>query len=460
MNARPTSSQVLALVLALLVLAAGTVPLATPAAAAAPDAQDEAADLLRGAQRVQRTTRDTLRVFGGGNSCDGARFVAYKRSNREPDTVDQWYVVSQLWADATLLSADPSRVKGATVRQNSRGQRIPAWDEDDARCHVDKGFVFLDRLWDQDDGGYYPRSNASGNKVTRQSQFADDNALAGLALLAAADAADDNFSRDYYVYAAIQEAEYLTESGLWDDTFGGGFWWSTGRGDSDEGKPAQSNALAALFFARLYAVTGDPTYRDRAFVTITWLDGHLFDNSRNLYRWSVRYQRPSERAGGEVRSDRYFNYDQSIAIEAQLLIGTMDGNPERAARAKAMGEAIHAAFWNREKGGYNLEAGVEQVYTSYAAWTSFGHLALHAVDGQSKWLQMVRANGLALATTAVEADGGYALRYFRCLDPNLAACAGGNRGKTVVDRTRDTAAQAWAQHLQTALARRLVARRP
>ena len=428
------------------------------AEAAASDAEDEAGELLRNAQRVQRSTRDTLRVLGGGNNCDGARYVAYKRSDREPEIVDQWYVVSQLWADASLLSADPSRVKGATVRQNNRGQRIPAWDEDDARCHVDKGFVFLDRLWDQDDGGYYPRSNANGSKITRQSQYADDNALAGLALLAAADAADDGFSRDYYIYAAILEAEYLTESGLWDDTFGGGFWWSTGKGDSDEGKPAQSNALAALFFARLYAVTGNETYRDQAFVTITWLDGRLFDSARNLYRWSIRYERPTERAGGEVRSNRYFNYDQGIAIEAQLLIGTMDKNPERAARARAMGDAVHTAFWNKERGGYNLEAGVEQVYTSYAAWTSMGHLALNAVDGKEKWLQMARANASALATLTGESDGGYALRAYRCLDAS-PACAASNRGKTVVDRTRDTAAQAWAQHLQTALARSLAPRR-
>jgi hypothetical protein len=448
----------ISLLLALVLLLMSVPPSPPEVAAAAPSNQDEAAELLRSAQRVQQATRQSLRVLGGGRECDDARFVSYRRSDREPEVVDQWYVVSQLWADTTLLATDPSRVKGATVKRNSRGQRLPAWDEDDARCHVDKGFVFLERLWDQDEGGYYPRSNANGSKVTQQSQYADDNALAGLALLAAADGADDDFSRDYYIYAAILEAQYLAESGLWDETFGGGFWWSTGRGDTEEGKPAQSNALAALFFARLFAVTGDQAHREWAYATITWLDGRLFDSTRNLYRWSIRYERPAARAGAEVRSDRYFNYDQSIAIEAQLLIGTMDGNPERARRAKAIGEALHTAFWNRERGGYNLEAGVEQVYTSYAAWTSFGHLALHAVDRQDRWLKMARSNAAALAATTGEADGGYALRHYRCLDRSFPACAGSGWGRTVVDRTRDTAAQAWAQHLQTALARRLASR--
>ena len=45
-----------------------------------------------------------------------------------------------------------------------------------------------------------------------------------------------------------------------------------------EGKPAQTNALAALFFARLYGVTGTPAHRDAALATIGWLDAALFAN--------------------------------------------------------------------------------------------------------------------------------------------------------------------------------------
>src|SRR5215217_7325471 len=71
----------------------------------------EAAQQIRGAQRIQKTTRGTLRVLGGGVRCGDARFVSYKRSDREPEIVDQWYVVSQLWADATLLGSDHERLR-------------------------------------------------------------------------------------------------------------------------------------------------------------------------------------------------------------------------------------------------------------------------------------------------------------------------------------------------------------
>jgi uncharacterized protein YyaL (SSP411 family) len=293
----------------------------------------------------------------------------------------------------------------------------------------------------------------TGSKISRATQFADDNAVAGLALLAAADAFPDAFWRDYYVYAAVQEAEYLAESGLWDDTFGGGFWWNTGRGDSEEGKPAQTNALAALFFARLHAATGVEGYRQWALATLGWMDATLFDPSRALYRWSVRYENPAARAGGPVISQRYFNYDQGIALEAQLAAARLDGDANRVVRAKAIGEALQIWFWNRAHGGYNLEAGIEQVYASYAAWSSLGHLALFALERDLRWLQMAQANATALTAALQEPDGGFAHRHYYCGDPRAPGCGRGAR--TAVDRTRDGAAQAWMQHLQTALARTL-----
>lgn len=417
----------------------------------------EAAQRLTSAQRTQSATRGTLRVLGGGSRCSDARFVSYRRSDREPDVVDQWYVVSQLWADAALLSADTDRVRALALPRN---QRNTGWDEREARCNLDKGFVFLDRLWDDDDGGYYPRTNPTGSKIARKAQYADDNALAGLALLAAADSSDDRFSRDYYVHAAVLEAEYLGESGLWDDTFGGGFWWNTGKGDTDEGKPAQTNALAALFLARLYQVTGEQAYADAALGTLWWLDTKLYDPNRQLYRWSVRYERPAERAGNEIVSDRYFNYDQGIAIEAQLVLASIYSDDGRLARARGIGEATHRAFWSKDRGGYNLEMGVEQVFTSYAAWTSLGHLALYSVDGDQRWLTMARSNAGALSTSLGEQDGSYALRMFICTDTRAPGCTPQARGRWIVEHTRDTAAQAWTQHLQVALARAIVPRRP
>jgi hypothetical protein len=112
---------------------------------------------------------------------------------------------------------------------------------------------------------------------------------------------------------------------------------------------------------------------------------------------------------------------------------------------------VHTAFWSTDRGGYNLEAGGDQVYTSYAAWTSLGHLALYAFDGDPTWLGMAEQQAEALAQGLGEPDGGLAPRSYRCVDRVASGCESGQVSH-VVDHTRDTAAQAWAQHLITALA--------
>ena len=120
-------------------------------------------------------------------------------------------------------------------------------------------------------------------------RYADDNLVAGLALLDTARTTTDSQSVRRYIHAAQREADFLVlqGGGIWDDTFGGGLWWNTGQGDSEEGKPAQTNALAALFFARLYEATGDASYRAWALRSLLWLDTILYDPARHLYRWSV-----------------------------------------------------------------------------------------------------------------------------------------------------------------------------
>jgi len=420
-----------------------------------PLAAAEAVARLQSAVQTQAAARARLRVLGDAFTCEEARFVSYRRSDAEPEVVDQWYVASQLWADVALLSAaTPGSQLGSgdSLRDLSVRQPPAGWDEPEARCHVDKGFVFLDRLWDHTGGGYFPRSNPIGTDVSRGARYGDDNSLAGLALLATAETVPDGPLRRRYLHAARREADFLTEGGLWDDTFGGGFWWNTNKGDTLEGKPAQTNALAALFFARLYEATGVPAYRDWALRTLLWMDTVQFDHARQLYRWSVSYQEPAHRLGAAIHQ-RYFNYDQGIAIEAQLVANKLDGDPGRLVRARSVGEALHASFWGQERGGYNLEAGVEQVYPSYAAWASLGHLALFDFDHDARWLDMARSNADALAVALREPDGGYAYRHYRCGDRTAPGCDSGQGW--VVDRTRDATAQAWPQHLQSAVAGRV-----
>lgn len=426
-----------------------------------PDAV-RAAAYVQQATATQAATRARLRVLGDAATCDEARFVAYRRSNVESDFIDEWYVASQLWADATLLlSRRTGPVEVEWVVRNlvpvPTDGRIAPLGEPEDHCHLTKGFIFLDRLYDHedDDGGYHARSDPTGQRVDRGTIWGDDNALVGLALLAAMETTNDDGLRARYLHAARREADFLTGSGLWDDTFGGGFWWNTDLGSTEEGKPAQTNALAALFFARLFLATGDTQYRTQAIVTLDWLDNVLYDPERRLYRWSVSYDEPDERTGPAVVVKRYFNYDQAIAVEAQLEVARLDGDLGRLERAREVGAAVHEAFWNEEHGGYNLVAGVDHVFASYGAWTSLGHLALYDLDGNRMWLTMAEANARALTSTLRDAHSSYALRHYGCRGrADLLGCESGEHSWTI-DWTLDTAAQAWNQHLNAAIGRRL-----
>jgi Glycosyl hydrolase family 76 len=376
-----------------------------------------------GAAQIQAATRARLGVLGDAFTCADARFASYRRSTAEPEIVDQWYVASQLWADALLLSTD-----------------------EDTHCYVDKGFIFLDRLWDYTSAGYFPRSNPVGTQVENKTRFGDDNSLGGLALLAAATATNDPLTKQRYIHAAVREADFLLQSGLWDNTFGGGFWWNTGRGDSAEGKPAQTNALAALFFASLFDATDDANYRDWALRTLLWLDTILYDPGKHLYRWSVAYRDIPSRSGALI-SERLFNYDQGLAIQAQIAAYALDGDANRLARAADIGRAVMPVFWSNDLAGLNLEASVPQVFTSYSAWTSLGHLALYQLDHDPEWLAVAQQNASAL--TAAATDGAFPLRKYGCRDRSARGCESGQPMAT--DPTVDTAAQAWAQHLMGVL---------
>jgi uncharacterized protein YyaL (SSP411 family) len=406
--------------------------------------EGDAAYYLAQARATQAYTARHLAYYAGGTTCAGARWISYRRSTDEPQYSDSWYDFSQLQADAALVAA------GAEA----------------AACYVDRAFRHLERHWDRrPPGGYFGRGALDGSWVSGPDKYADDNALAGLALLAAHGSARDPAARARYLARAVAVGQYLTRESLWDNVFDGGFWWNSRRGDSVEGKPAQSNGLAALLFLRLSQATGAADWRAWAARTLAWLDAVLWHAEGSLYYYSIRYADVAARRGRTVEH-RYFNYDQAILIEALVeaararppLAATGEAVPSAGTaaageatapagalrRAETMAAALEPRFWDAALGGYVLEAGVPQVFLVYAAWITPALLALVAADDDARWLAQARRNVDALHARFYDpADGGYAHRAWR------------EGGRVRLDRARHTAAQAWMQLAQARLARAL-----
>jgi len=267
----------------------------------------------------------------------------------------------------------------------------------------------------------------------------------------AAQRAPDALERELMLGRARATADFLMQGGVWDDTFGGGFWWNTRHGDSEEGKPAQTNGLATEFFLQLYGLTGEPGYREWAEKTLAWLDRELFDPNGQLYRWSAHFGDLKQRKG-EVVSDRFFSYDQGILIEANLLAYRyLGGDPRYLERARLLGRRIDPVFWDAEHGGYDLEAGLPQVYAVYSAWLSPSLLMLQREDPDPYWLERASANVDALNATLWDpGSGGYFQRHYVCRDAKAPGCGSG--AHWVVDPEKTTVAQAWMQRSQALLA--------
>ena len=371
-------------------------------------------DYLAFARATQRFTFERLGYLGGAPDCERAPFLSYRCRDVEPEWSDQWYNATQLGADAALLAIDPTF----------------------GRCTIDKCAAFMARFR-QPDGGYLARGRPDGSLVLRPDRYSDDNAHTGLMLLDAHEVTEDR----RYRAAAERIADFLLGPALLDDTFGGGLWWNTHRGNSPEGKPAISQGLAIQLLARLFGATGRAELRTAALELDGWTDRNLFDPTGGLYRWSVSYADCAARRG-RVVAERFFGYDQGIMIEAKLALHRhVAADPGYVLRAQEVAGQLEASFWHPGEGGFNLESGCEQVYAVYAAWLTPSLLALYPLDGDRRWLELARRNVDALNGYLRAPDGGY-YRLARAQD-----------GEWWVDRTRDTVANAAMQRAQALLAR-------
>ena len=382
------------------------------------------------AERTLRFTSERLAHFEAADRCGAALWLSYGRTVGS-ELSDAWYDASQLAADAALAELG----------------------EPGALCRQAKTVAFLDLVARPEPaGGYYPRANVDGQQVTTRDVYGDDNALLGLAFLEARATSDDPSWRRELLERAVSAATYLEQGGLWDDTFGGGFWWNTARGAIGEGKPGQTTALAALLFGRLYEETGETSYARRALASLDWLDARLYDPVAGLYRYGLRHADQTTQRG-EVLDERFFSYDQGILIELHLLfdrsIAPGQGHLER---ARSLAERTYETFWVPNR-GFRLSSAFEDVYTAYSAWLTQSYLRLHAADPDPRWLEIARANLDALEALALDpSDGGYYHLQHRCSEPSGPGCEAGQ--DWTVERDKLLVSQAWMQRAQALLAAR------
>ena len=270
----------------------------------------------------------------------------------------EWYNASQLYADAAMVAnGDQSYLTG-----------------------MNNTFNWLQNLWDKNgaNGGYFAAANLDGSGAAGD-KYVDDNSLTGVSFLAAYDVTS-GATQTQYLTAAENCAQWLINSGLWDNTFGGGFWWSTQK----TVKPTQSNGVALQLFLRLYQITGQSVYHDWAVQINTWLNSKMYESTTGLYFWEIE---------SNGNADTYkFTYDNAIMLEADLLWAKAMNDNTYVAKAEALGNAMIKTLYNGTYNAFIFNTNDIRLNPCYCGWASQSFIRLYETDGNSTWLTYAKAN--------------------------------------------------------------------
>ena len=318
----------------------------------------------------------------------------------------EWYNASQIYADAAMIANGDSSYVGP----------------------MNGTFDWMNNLWDKADtyGGYFAFANLDGSGASG-TKYVDDNSLTGVVYLAAYDVTTGT-DKQNYLSAAEKCANWLINSGLWDNNFGGGFWWNTNK----TVKSTQTNGLALQLFLRLYQITGKSVYHDWAISVDTWLNNKMYDSSNGLYIWQI------EKDG--TRDSTQFTYDNAIMVEADLLYSKVMNKASYLPKAQALGNAMIATLWDNQHSVFIFNTADKRINPTYCGWASEAMIKLYQADDNKMWLTYAKGNIDAI-NVVLRDPGSYGYYQYAGLDGN-----GRYSNMEEVD-------QAWMQRVQVLLSK-------
>ena len=276
----------------------------------------------------------------------------------------EWYNVSQLYADAAMIEIGDSSY-------------LPS---------MNATFKWMENMWDKadPDGGYFAFSNLDGSGASG-TKYVDDNSLTGIAYLQAYDLTSGK-DKDAYLSKAEACANWIINSGLWDTSLGGGFWWNTEK----VYKPTQTNGLALQLFLRLYGITSKSVYHDWASSVYNWLTTKMYDGNTGLFIW--QYDNTGK------KYSEIFTYDNAIMLEAYLWYSKVMNDPGYLNKAQAIAKAMNATLWDGAHNVYIFNTADKRINPAWCGWASQAMVRLYEADKNTSWLSYAKGNIDAINT--------------------------------------------------------------
>ncbi len=295
-------------------------------------------------------------------------------TSTNPNSAYEWYNASQLYADAAMVEIGDSSY-------------LPL---------MDATFNWMQNLWDKTDpnGGYFAFSNLDGSGSSG-TKYVDDNSLTGIVYLQAY-RLTTGAVRNAYLKKAEACGNWIINSGLWDNTLGGGFWWNTEKTN----KPTQTNGLVLRLFLELYGITGQPVYHDWAVLVNNWLSAKMLDSNTGLFIWQYD-------SSGKKYSE-IFTYDNAIMLEAYLMYNKVMNDPSYLTKAEAIADAMNRTLWDGAHNVYIFNTADRRINPAWCGWASEAFIRLYEADKNSSWLSYAKGNIDAINTVLRDpGNGGY-----------------------------------------------------
>lgn len=317
----------------------------------------------------------------------------------------QWYQISQILADAEMVRQGDSRYEP----------------------YMNNTYSWMGNMWDgaSSTGGYFASANLNGSGASGD-KYIDDNALAGVTYLECYNVTT-GAQKTSYLNSAKATANWLMHSGMWDNTFGGGFWWNT----TKPVKPTQSNGLAMQLFIRLYGITGSTYYLDWANSVKNWLEANMLDPNDGLFIWQIE-------ANGTKRFDK-FTYDNAIMIEAYLDYYNVTGDNSYRNTAINLAINLNTKLWDYGQNVYKFNTNDPRVNPAWCGWGSQSMIKLYKNDPNPAWLDYAKKNIDFMNTyNRNPSNGGYYTFT--------------NLNGTISDNRYEGVDQAWMQRINAQMA--------
>lgn len=288
-----------------------------------------------------------------------------------PNEEGYWDGDALVWGQGGGLSAF------VALREASAGTE----QEEYYRTLDDDMFNGIQCFWVTDRGrtaySVYP---ASGND-----RFYDDNVWIGLDMTKWYSLSKD----ERYLNQAKAVWDYLSQYG-WDNTCGGGVHWKE-LNEPSKSKHTCSTAPTGVLSCKLYQLTGEQKYLDRAIECFNWLQRYMQDPNDHLYYDNVSPKEEDPTQVGRIEYNKY-SYNSGQPLQLACLLYKITKDESYLATARQVADACHKKWFIP----YHSEVLQRDfnILASGQAWFNTvmcrGFFELYSIDKNPSYLEDIR----------------------------------------------------------------------